>query len=87
MGGEAPVTPISSLDSSYLNLSYKPCNNKRLIHSFVHLESFRGSIEKRMEALDEGSLGAYFHGGFDPQLFVVSVLALRRAHSWRRVQA
>jgi hypothetical protein len=28
VGGEAPVTPVSSLDSSSLNLSYKPCDNK-----------------------------------------------------------
>jgi hypothetical protein len=27
VGGEAPVTPVSSLDSSSLNLSYKPCDN------------------------------------------------------------
>jgi hypothetical protein len=27
VGGEAPVTPVLSLDSSYLNLSYKPCDN------------------------------------------------------------
>jgi hypothetical protein len=25
--GEAPVTPVYALDSSYLNLSYKPCDN------------------------------------------------------------
>ena len=28
MGGEAPVTSVSSLDSSSLNLSYKPCDNR-----------------------------------------------------------
>jgi hypothetical protein len=28
VGGEAPVTPVLSLDSSYLNPSYKPCDNK-----------------------------------------------------------
>jgi hypothetical protein len=27
MGGEAPVTPVLSLDSSCLNPSYKPCDN------------------------------------------------------------
>jgi hypothetical protein len=27
VGGEAPVTPVLSIDSSYLNLSYKPCDN------------------------------------------------------------
>ena len=27
MGGEAPVTPVSSPDSSSLDLSYKPCDN------------------------------------------------------------
>jgi hypothetical protein len=27
VGGEAPVTPVSSLDSSSLDLSYKPCDN------------------------------------------------------------
>jgi hypothetical protein len=27
VGGEAPVTPVLSLDSSYLNPSYKPCDN------------------------------------------------------------
>jgi hypothetical protein len=27
VGGEAPVTLVSSLDSSSLNLSYKPCDN------------------------------------------------------------
>jgi hypothetical protein len=32
-------------------------------HSFVHLESLERSIERRMEALDEGSLGTYIHGG------------------------
>jgi hypothetical protein len=31
--------------------------------SFVHLESLERSIEKRMEALGEESLGAIFHGG------------------------
>ena len=35
----------------------------RLIHSFVHLESLERSIEKRMEALGEESLGTIFHGG------------------------
>jgi hypothetical protein len=33
------------------------------IHSFVHLESLERRIERRMEALDEGSLGAIIHGG------------------------
>jgi hypothetical protein len=28
MGGEAHVTPVLSLDSSYLNPSYKPCDNR-----------------------------------------------------------
>jgi len=28
VGGEAPVTPVLSLDSSSLDLSYKPCDNK-----------------------------------------------------------
>jgi hypothetical protein len=28
VGGEAPVTPVLSIDSSYLNLFYKPCDNK-----------------------------------------------------------
>jgi hypothetical protein len=28
VGGEAPVTPVLSLDSSYLNPSYKPCDNR-----------------------------------------------------------
>jgi hypothetical protein len=27
VGGVAPVTPVLSFDSSYLNLSYKPCDN------------------------------------------------------------
>jgi hypothetical protein len=27
VGGEAPVTPVSSPDSSSLDLSYKPCDN------------------------------------------------------------
>jgi hypothetical protein len=27
VGGDAPVTPVLSIDSSYLNLSYKPCDN------------------------------------------------------------
>jgi hypothetical protein len=35
----------------------------RLIHSYVHLESLRGSMRMRLEALVEGSLGASFHGG------------------------
>jgi hypothetical protein len=35
----------------------------------------------RMEAMDEGSLGASFHGGLDPHLFVVVVLAWRRVHT------
>jgi hypothetical protein len=35
----------------------------RLIHSFVHLESFERSIERRMEALGEKILGAFIHGG------------------------
>jgi hypothetical protein len=30
VGGEAPVTPVLSIDSSYLNLSYKPCDNRCL---------------------------------------------------------
>jgi hypothetical protein len=30
VGGEAPVTPVSTLDSSYFNLSYKPCDNTHL---------------------------------------------------------
>jgi hypothetical protein len=36
---------------------------ERLIHSYVHLESLRESIEERMEAMVEGSLGTSFHGG------------------------
>jgi hypothetical protein len=36
---------------------------ERLIHSFVHLESLRGSMRMRLEALEEGSLGASIHGG------------------------
>jgi hypothetical protein len=28
VGGEAPVTPVSSPDSSPLDLSYKPCDNR-----------------------------------------------------------
>jgi hypothetical protein len=28
VGGEAPVTPVSSPDSSSLDLSYKPCDNR-----------------------------------------------------------
>jgi hypothetical protein len=27
VGGEAPVTPVSTLDSKLSNLSYKPCDN------------------------------------------------------------
>jgi hypothetical protein len=30
VGGEAPVTPVSSPDSSSLDLSYKPCDNRVL---------------------------------------------------------
>jgi hypothetical protein len=32
VGGEAPVTPVSTLDSSSFNLSYKPCDN--MAHSY-----------------------------------------------------
>jgi hypothetical protein len=32
VGGEAPVTPVLSLDSSYLNPSYKPCDNRILTY-------------------------------------------------------
>jgi hypothetical protein len=32
VGGEAPVTPVSSLDSSSLDLSYKPCDKGLSIH-------------------------------------------------------
>ena len=35
----------------------------RLIHSYVHLESLRGSMRMRLEAMVEGSLGASIHGG------------------------
>jgi hypothetical protein len=35
VGGEAPVTPILSLDSSYLNPSYKPCDKKTLRKGFI----------------------------------------------------
>jgi hypothetical protein len=35
----------------------------RLIHSYVHLKSLRGSIEERMVALNEEILGAPIHGG------------------------
>jgi hypothetical protein len=31
VGGEAPVTPVSSPDSSSLDLSYKPCDNRKYI--------------------------------------------------------
>jgi hypothetical protein len=31
VGGEAPVTPVSSPDSSSLDLSYKPCDNRELL--------------------------------------------------------
>jgi hypothetical protein len=36
---------------------------ERLIPSFVHQESWERSKGMRMEAMDEGSLGASFHGG------------------------
>jgi len=36
---------------------------RRLIHSYVHLESLRRSMSMRLEALEEGSLGASIHGG------------------------
>jgi hypothetical protein len=35
---------------------------RRLIHSFVHLESLRGEMETGMEAIFEGSFGTSFHG-------------------------
>jgi hypothetical protein len=35
----------------------------------------------RMEVVDEGSLGTYFHGGLYSHLFVVRDFALRRAHA------
>jgi hypothetical protein len=38
-------------------------NSEAHIHSFVHLESLERSIERRMEALVEGSLGASFMEG------------------------
>jgi hypothetical protein len=34
-----------------------------LIHSYVHLESLRGSIEERMVAMVEENLGTRIHGG------------------------
>jgi hypothetical protein len=36
---------------------------ERLIHSCVHLESLRESIEERMVDMVEERLGAPFHGG------------------------
>jgi hypothetical protein len=35
----------------------------RIIHSFSHLESLRGSMRMRLAALEEGILGASMHGG------------------------
>jgi hypothetical protein len=36
---------------------------RKLIHSYLHLESLRESIEERMVAMVEESLGAPIHGG------------------------
>jgi hypothetical protein len=40
VGGEAPVTPVLSLDSSHLNPSYKPCDN-RYNKSYVTIEIYK----------------------------------------------
>jgi hypothetical protein len=39
VGGEAPVTPVLSLDSSYLDLSYKPCDNSLHVNDEIYLLS------------------------------------------------
>jgi hypothetical protein len=61
---------------------------RRGIHSFVHLESLRESLEMRFGALGEASLGTCFHGesssGLEPCLFVEELPVLRRAHLRRR---
>jgi hypothetical protein len=73
-----------------------PCGGSRggakgkeeLIHSYVHLESLRESIEERMVAMVEEILDTPIHGGsqeaVDPHLFVGVDLAWRRANLRRR---
>jgi len=36
VGGEAPVTPVLSLDSSCLNPSYKPCDNRHKVEELYY---------------------------------------------------
>jgi hypothetical protein len=49
VGGEAPVTPVSSLDSSSLNLSYKPCDNRRFTTlEIMELESKYAQLESKL---------------------------------------
>jgi hypothetical protein len=49
VGGEAPVTPVLSLDSSSLNLSYKPCDNRSFTPGL--LQSYKSDLD---DEIDEG---------------------------------
>jgi len=60
VGGEAPVTPVSSPDSSSLDLSYKPCDNrtnfrhkKRSLNPLIILE-----VELMNDMVDRGTTRA-----------------------------
>jgi hypothetical protein len=52
VGGEAPVTPVLSLDSSYLNPSYKPCDNSPYEENIVDDFVFEAGINEK-PCLDE----------------------------------
>jgi hypothetical protein len=51
VGGEAPVTPVSTLDSSSFNLSYKPCDNRIIIADKKKKEAARWLEEQRSPTL------------------------------------
>jgi hypothetical protein len=47
VGGEAPVTPVSSPDSSSLDLSYKPCDNRYHFYFWNRIASTRYQLVPR----------------------------------------
>jgi hypothetical protein len=64
VGGEAAVTPVLSLDSSYLNLSYKPCDNRAqaglLCPIVMSLGMLLGAIESAGATGSIGVVGSLF---------------------------
>jgi hypothetical protein len=98
VGGEAPVTPVLSLDSSYLNPSYKPCDNRGQTVMVRVVQGQHGDLRQRL-AWDPGiarliisltDRGEWTFAGescFDfPLSFIVGESTSLEDVSWRSLQ-